>query len=73
MAETYRNYIEDCLEELVERLDEAQMNKEGGDFELGRAFAYLEVLSFLVNQAEVFQIKGDFKDKLEKLKKYDLL
>ncbi|MBC7863689.1 MAG: hypothetical protein IAF38_11990 [Bacteroidia bacterium] len=62
MNNTYKNYLEDTLLELIERTEEAQCESDKGDFESGRAFAYLEIISFLFKQADVFDIKSEFEN-----------
>ena len=61
--ETYKNYIEDCLEGLIDRATDANHECENNptDFNKGISIAYYNVLNFLLGQAEVFEIKNKLK------------
>jgi hypothetical protein len=61
MMETYKNYLHDLgahLREyaLEERVGYQTADPSSKDMCLGRLAAYREVLSLMINQAEVFQI-----------------
>lgn len=63
---SFKNYLEDCLQELVERATQSNLaaSKTKEDFEQGRSMAYYEVISYLIEQAEVFDIKKELSDKI---------
>ncbi|MEW6773872.1 MAG: hypothetical protein AB1304_07725 [Bacteroidota bacterium] len=67
MNNPYKNYLEDCLEQLIDRSIEVRerSNETKDPFEQGRYFAYYEILVFLLNQAEVFEIKDELKEKIK--------
>ncbi len=63
-----QTYLRDMLETMIERAKEARQSsitdkenraKEQQAFEDGRAMAYYEVVSTLLNQAEVFALSRD--------------
>ena len=62
----YKYYLEDCLEHLIDNSIEAKKKADStkDPFDQGRSFGYYEALDFLLNQAEVFGIKEDFKEKI---------
>ena len=65
--EKYKGYVIDCLFELIERALDARKTAESSrskknestNFESGRALAYYEVISYLLNQTDAFEIKKD--------------
>ncbi len=63
----FKNYIEDCLYELIIRTAEAQTDVQGesSDFSKGRAMAYNEVISYLISQTELFEIKNELKGNIK--------
>lgn len=69
-SNNYKNYLEDCLEVLLERAKEAsdEAHNTNTDFDKGRALGYYETLTYLLNQLEFFQIKvemiGSIKEHL---------
>jgi hypothetical protein len=67
MNNKFKNYLEDCLMVLIERSIEARENTESteSDFDKGRSFGYYKVLEFLLNQAEIFDIKEDLKERIK--------
>ena len=57
MTDTERLYLRDVFFELLDRGREARREAESNDqFAGGRALAYYEVISHMVNQLEAFQI-----------------
>jgi hypothetical protein len=61
MTDTAENYLYDVLPELINRAREAraEARREGKDqdgFEGGKALAYYEVVSYLVDELETFGI-----------------
>jgi hypothetical protein len=60
----YRYYLEDCLELLLERAQEARddANKSKDDFTSGRALGYYEVVDSLLNRLEAYGIEDDMKE-----------
>lgn len=62
MDEKHRNYLLDLGYLLHERAVEARQRREaakgsaGEAFETGRAFAYYEVISLMLSQAETFEL-----------------
>ena len=67
MENTYKNYLEDCLEQLIDRSIEARKksNSTKDAFDKGHSLAYYEVVQFLLSQAEVFEIKKELKEKIK--------
>lgn len=63
----YNNYLEDCLEHLIDQSIEAREKSDSTKkpFDQGFSFAYYEILNFLLNQAEVFEIKDELKEKIK--------
>lgn len=71
--DTFKNYVEDCLDILIERAEEANQKakeKNSTDFDKGRSFGYYETLNFLINQAELFHIKSVLKKKVREYEPY---
>jgi hypothetical protein len=68
--ESFKNYIDYCLNELIEREKEATDNAINGtqDFQNGYSLAYKEVITFLVNQADTFQIKHELSEVIRDFK-----
>ncbi|MFH2096545.1 MAG: hypothetical protein ABIJ16_12620 [Bacteroidota bacterium] len=62
----FKYYIEDCIEELISRSIKETKNADESDneFDKGKSFAYYEILNFLLNQADVFQIKEELKESI---------
>jgi hypothetical protein len=63
-----QTYLQDVLETIIERAKDASRSSKSADskrtaeqqaFEDGRALAYYEVVSTLVNQADVFGLSPD--------------
>ena len=63
-----QNYLQDVLQTIIERAKEAKQSSKNAQsnrtieqqaFEDGRALAYYEVVSTLVNQADVFGLSHD--------------
>lgn len=67
MDNTYKDYLEDCLDQLIDRGIEARekSNLTKDDFDKGRSLGYYEVVDFLLNQAEIFGIKQELKEKIK--------
>jgi hypothetical protein len=67
MEKSMQYYIEDCLDELIDRAEEARKERDNDntEFNQGRSLGYDEVLSFLIKQAEVFGIKEALKEKIK--------
>lgn len=67
MDSTYKNYLEDCLETLIQRSIECREKSEKttDPFDQGKSFAYYEILDFLLNQAEIFEIRDEFKERIK--------
>lgn len=65
MESIYKNYTEDCLDEIIERYKNSLHDLEINDFNNGVSFAYSEILSYLLNQADAFNIKTEMKDKIK--------
>ena len=65
--ENYKYYIEDVLEELINRsLNALNKAKEtNSEFDNGVSFGYYEVLNYLLNQAEIFEIKDKLKSEIK--------
>ena len=59
----YINYLDDCLGELLKRLEEARddANKSNSEFDQGRWLGYYEAVTLLMSQTEAFQIKSTLK------------
>ncbi len=64
---SYKNYLEDCLEHLIDRSIEAKVKADETNdaFDQGLSFGYYEVLSHLLAQSEIFEIKETFKEKIK--------
>ena len=62
----YKNYLEDCLEELLQRAEEAKITADNSnvDFDKGRWLGYYEAMTYLLSQTEVFEIKDDLKESI---------
>ena len=60
-------YLEDCLQELIERAKESAQKSDSSnsDFDKGHSLAYNEAISFLINQTEIFEIKNELCEKLK--------
>ena len=60
---SYKNYLEDCLEELIEKANNAKKNamSKKSEFSQGVSYGHYVTISFLINQAEVFGIKDELK------------
>lgn len=66
MENSYKNYLEDCLISLIEKNKELRQKAEEtkSAFDEGKSFGYYEALDFLLNQAEIFEIKKEFKPEI---------
>lgn len=66
MENSYKNYLEDCLISLIERNKELKQKAEETKctFDEGKSFGYYEALDFLLNQAEIFEIKKELKPEI---------
>lgn len=64
---SYKYFVEDCLEHLIDRSIEAREKSDSTKepFDQGVSFAYYEILNYLLFQAEVFEIKEELKEKIK--------
>ncbi len=67
IMDKFKYYIENCVEEILERTIEASTNSQENktEFQIGYTLAYNEVITFLLNQADIFQIKNDLSNKIQ--------
>jgi hypothetical protein len=67
MENIYKIYIEECIEELIDRLENSKhmANATGDIFENGKAFAYNNVANFLIMEAQRFGIKDGLTEKIK--------
>lgn len=67
MENNYKNYLDDCLLAIIEKNKEARNEAERTKepFAEGKSFAYYEVLDFLLNQAEIFEIINELKTEIK--------
>ncbi|MFA6152595.1 MAG: hypothetical protein WC716_14825 [Chitinophagaceae bacterium] len=65
--DNFKNYIDYCLSELIERASEAASNSidDKTEFHFGYTLAYNEVITFLLSQTEIFQLKGELSDRIK--------
>lgn len=65
--ENIKNYIESCLEEILERANEANFTSKNDmtEFQKGYSLAYNEIITYLLNQTDVFQIKNELSNKIQ--------
>jgi hypothetical protein len=68
----YANYVEECLEILIERSKEKveKAKKTKDEFDSGLAFGYYSILSLLLSQAEIFEIKNELKESIRNFNPY---
>jgi len=69
--ESFIFYLNDTLKQCVDRAIEIDQQKS--DFDNGIAVGYYEVLSRLINQAEVFGILSELDPYLQEFDPHDLL
>lgn len=71
----YKNYIDDCIKELIERATESKkaVKENKDDFKLGYNMAYYEVVSYLIAQAEAFNIRNSLSKEIQNVSPESLL
>lgn len=61
--DSYKNYLRDIVFRIRENGAKAvargREEQDGREFQQGRALAYIEILSMMQNQADVFQIERE--------------
>ena len=72
LPDLMENYLADVLDQM---LTEASLikNDANSEFEKGRLFAYYEIISRLLKQAEAFGLMGNMPKHLQEYRAEDLL